>query len=361
MTFELLGIETTNRCNYTCTHCLRADIAPRKDLPQEVQSVIGPRNARRDIPLETIDKIIEQARPLHVKSVSLTGGEPTLHPEFAEIVGRFAKAGYTVNFLTNGTRWAKTFPIVERWRDSIGAVCFSIDGATEATMDRLREPGAFRTTMGAISVMRLRKLPFMMQLVICQDNLHELDQMAELACRVGAQIVSFCPVQPTLQTTYKRMNIPPKTWYAVKERIERMRQIYKIKVEYMASMFPNETSPWTSCNALTMNAIYVDYLGNVTFCCQLSQYADSQVKTDIIANLEQDDLLEAVSKYTAQVMEYHRIKRSKLEAGALSKVDRDFGCWYCFKHFSKVDFLRHFPDDPWAESVSEPRKLAIAG
>ncbi|KAA0231124.1 hypothetical protein EDS67_03480 [candidate division KSB1 bacterium] len=54
MAIEYIGLETTNRCNYACIHCLRADIAPRKDLPPDLQQAIGPRNPRRDIPLEPL-------------------------------------------------------------------------------------------------------------------------------------------------------------------------------------------------------------------------------------------------------------------------------------------------------------------
>lgn len=54
MAIEYIGLETTNRCNYACIHCLRADIAPRKDLPPDLQQAIGPRNPRRDIPLDPL-------------------------------------------------------------------------------------------------------------------------------------------------------------------------------------------------------------------------------------------------------------------------------------------------------------------
>jgi MoaA/NifB/PqqE/SkfB family radical SAM enzyme len=64
-----LALIVTTRCDYHCAHCLR-------DLSDE----------KVDFLLELLPKLLEQARPFGARHVGFTGGEPHLHPHFAELV-----------------------------------------------------------------------------------------------------------------------------------------------------------------------------------------------------------------------------------------------------------------------------------
>jgi MoaA/NifB/PqqE/SkfB family radical SAM enzyme len=348
MAIEYIGLETTNRCNYACVHCLRADIAPRKDLPPDLQHAIGPRNPRLDIPLEIVEKIIDEARPFNIPYVSFTGGEPTIHPQFKEIVRMFGEAGYQIMMVTNGTRFEKTYEAIRPYRDQLYGFYFSMDGATEKTMDAIREKNSFRRSLQAISVCKVKNLPFFMQMVITASNRHEIEDFALLASKLGARKATFGPVQPTLQTTYKQMNLPPQDWYEIKQQIVDLKRIYNVTIT-PAIGFPEE-SPWTKCDPLGMRALYIDYLGNLTFCCQLSDYGDGQVRTDIIANLAEVSLFDAYNKYVEMITSYQKEKLRRFKNSELAAGDA-FPCWYCSKYFKKVDWMKKFPDDPWYEDA----------
>lgn len=349
MAIESIGFEITNRCNYACVHCLRSDIAPRKDLPEDLQSVIGPVNSRLDIPLHLVDKLIDEARPLHIPAVSFTGGEPTLHRQFPQIVKKFYDAGYEIAMVTNGTRFEKTYQTINPYRDRFRGFCFSMDGATAETMDQIRQKGSFVKSLQAISVCRAKKLPFCIQMVITATNRHELEAMAILASKVESEQLYLIPLQPTLQTTYKQMNVAPEDWYKIKQEIEELNAVYKVSIEPFVA-FPNDDSPWVNCNALSMQAIYVDYRGNITFCCQLSEYADGDSMTDIIGNLEDNNLLDLYGDYVQMISSFQKEKLRKYKNGELTKLDA-FPCWYCAKHFKKLNWMKRFPDDPWHDDA----------
>jgi len=69
----------TDRCPRTCLHCLRDPAARATDLP-----------------LELFERALDQVGPLHgVSHVGLTGGEPLIHPQFAEVMGSIARRGFT--------------------------------------------------------------------------------------------------------------------------------------------------------------------------------------------------------------------------------------------------------------------------
>lgn len=349
MAIEYIGLETTNRCNYACIHCLRADIAPRKDLPPDLQHVLGPRNPRRDIPLELVDKIIDEARPFNIPYVSFTGGEPTLHPQFKEIVRMFGEAGYKIMMVTNGTHFEKTYEAISSYRDRLHGFYFSMDGATAETMDFIREKNSFRRSLQAISICRVKRLPFFMQMVVTACNRHEIEAFVRLASKLGASKATFAPVQPTLQTTHKRMNLAPQEWYEIKQEISELKKLYNITIT-PAIGFP-EDSPWTKCDSLKMRALYIDCLGNLTFCCQLSDYGDGHVRTDVIANLAEVSLFEAYSKYVAMIASYQQEKLRRFKNNELTDCDA-FPCWYCAKYFKKVDWMKRFPDDPWHQDAA---------
>jgi len=59
-------------CNLACRHCwITPSYQPDGGNGQFVK-------------LEYVDKAIREARPLGLRSIKLTGGEPTLHPRFGK-------------------------------------------------------------------------------------------------------------------------------------------------------------------------------------------------------------------------------------------------------------------------------------
>lgn len=74
-------------CNEFCRFC-----------PCSVQE----KKEKRRISLHEVDGIIRQLFVEKCREVTISGGEPTLHPDFVEILFRFQKAGMNVTVLTNG-------------------------------------------------------------------------------------------------------------------------------------------------------------------------------------------------------------------------------------------------------------------
>jgi len=78
------------RCNYDCTYC-----------PSSIHDNFSPHT---DINLleATVDKLCKLGKPLRI---SLTGGEPCVHPDIEDLLDYFKRKGiFWVNLTTNGTR-----------------------------------------------------------------------------------------------------------------------------------------------------------------------------------------------------------------------------------------------------------------
>ena len=82
-------IELTNRCNLSCRTCIR------NDWDVELGRMSG----------ETFERILDELRELSPKPtvVFLGMGEPLVHPDAAEMVGRVKELGARVELVTNGT------------------------------------------------------------------------------------------------------------------------------------------------------------------------------------------------------------------------------------------------------------------
>lgn len=83
------------RCNYDCTYCpssIHDNFSPHTDI---------------NILEATVDKLCELGKPLRI---SLTGGEPCVHPNIEDLLEYFKRKGvFWVNLTTNGTRQPKWY------------------------------------------------------------------------------------------------------------------------------------------------------------------------------------------------------------------------------------------------------------
>ncbi len=119
---NLLSI--TNQCNFHCPVCY-ADSGPTES-PSHLPPVEIARRAR-------------DMRRVGVKQVSLTGGEPTLHPDLPHIVRQLRRIGLRVLIATNGQRLAES-PEYARLlkRCGLWKVNLQLDTRDESVHEKMR-------------------------------------------------------------------------------------------------------------------------------------------------------------------------------------------------------------------------------
>lgn len=82
----LVWIEITRRCNLRCEHCF----------------VEGGPARNGEMPTSRILSLLDELAEMGIFSVIISGGEPTIHPDFLEIVLYAHRLGFTVSIATNG-------------------------------------------------------------------------------------------------------------------------------------------------------------------------------------------------------------------------------------------------------------------
>jgi len=323
-----LGIELTNRCNFVCKHCLRDERLPR-----------------RNISFKLIKKILKEAKVYGIKHIAFTGGEPTLHPEFEKIIKEVVTHGFTYHVVTNAWNFLDVLPILER--NGIGklkGLSFSIDSPREEVHDEIRAKGSYKRVMSAISACFLKKIPFSLQMTICNKNIDQLDEMALLASKLKAERLFFAFIQPTPGNVKEGLVPAPEEQTRVAAEIVRMAGVFSIGI-FLSPGF-DVPELMFQCRALRMSSLTVDFMGNLMFCCQLSGYAGGEANKDVIANLSKVSLFDAHKMLIDKIAEFQKDRVSLISSKSVGSLDR-FPCFYCAKYFDKLNWLKKDPKNPW--------------
>jgi len=164
--------ELTYGCNLACTHCLSS--SGRRD-PRELSTA-------------ECRAVIDELAAMQVFYVNLGGGEPTLRPDFWEIVDHAISRRVGVKFSTNGTRLDGPAARRIAATDYLD-VQISLDGASVAVNDKVRGPGSHAAALRAMdNLAAAGVLGFKLSVVVTRENVEELDAFAALAARYAAQL-----------------------------------------------------------------------------------------------------------------------------------------------------------------------------
>ena len=164
--------ELTFACNLACVHCLSSS---------------GRRDPRELTTAEAM-AVVDELHDLQVFYVNIGGGEPTIRPDFYEIVDYSVSRGVGVKFSTNGSTITAARAAQLTAADYVD-VQISIDGATASTNDAIRGDGSFAMARRAMDHLATAGFEqFKISVVVTRDNIAELDALASLADGYGAQL-----------------------------------------------------------------------------------------------------------------------------------------------------------------------------
>nr|WP_321401741.1 radical SAM protein [uncultured Desulfobacter sp.] len=114
----------------------------------------------------------------------LLGGEPTLHPDLAAVVGMAGDMGFkSITIDTNGFLFHDILDKITP--DQIDFFSFSLDGVTKETNDAIRGEGCFDAVMSGISRAVKKGFTCSMIYTVSEKNIHEVSKLPELVKDLG--------------------------------------------------------------------------------------------------------------------------------------------------------------------------------
>lgn len=164
--------EWTYACNLSCAHCLSS--SGRRD-PLELST-------------DEIRSVIDELQRMQVFYVNVGGGEPTVRPDFWDLLDYAIAHQVGVKFSTNGVRLSPRRARRLAATDYVD-VQISLDGATRAVNDAVRGPGSYDMAVRAMENLADAGFrDFKISVVMTRHNVAQLDDFAVLADRYGAQL-----------------------------------------------------------------------------------------------------------------------------------------------------------------------------
>ena len=169
--------EITRRCNLKCEYCYNNS---RSDFSSELSK-------------EQIIRTVDELYRLGTFEIRLTGGEPTLHPDFFEIVEYIEKKGFFISLATNGL-WNDEM-IHKVKNTSIKIVIISLDGP-EDYHDSVRGKGTFEAARNTIlRLSNSKQISIKINTVLCKENEKYIEDIINIADSLGVQAVNFAPLR----------------------------------------------------------------------------------------------------------------------------------------------------------------------
>ncbi len=172
---QSVGVEITSRCNLTCLHCFN-------------RSGVG---KTQELSLADVVYLFDQMQVWGNTQVRISGGEPTLHPEFPAIINAAVSHGLSVSLNTN----ALYAPRLQQQLVGLAIDSFlvSLDGL-QATNDRVRGVGVFDRVVSSIRWLRQLGRQVMIGTHLNQSNLADIEGLIRLAAELGVDI-KFAPLR----------------------------------------------------------------------------------------------------------------------------------------------------------------------
>jgi len=322
-----LSVELANICNLHCSYCFRSE--------DNLYS-----HHAEFFPLELLRRIIDEARAAaQITRVNFTGGEPTLHPQFSQILETVGAAGLQASFVTNGWHFERTWPALTANRKAVSHVAFSLDGVDRETHDGWRGNGSFDRLIRAFSRCYIAQLPFAIKIVVRRDLVDQLERIAIFAARMGAAALNFVHVMPTSSQFESNVALTREEQRAAEEEIAILARIFKMKIGIDVGYY-NIDEQRAPCSPLAGTSMNIDYRGRLSLCCNLSGFRNAAAESDVVADLNVESFSSALPKLRALAAAQLEKRRTALvtlrSRGAAPDLYIGSPCLFCLQSYGKI-------------------------
>lgn len=326
-------IDILNFCNFSCRHCLVAK--PAKPVFMEK---------------EMFSDLMRELRSLGFRYAGITGsGEISLHPQLEDIFMILAENTIDFEILTNGYLFKdRIFPLIRspQIHKRIRLVGFSLDSAIEEKHDRNRKEGSFRRIIEAIGICRLLGIPCYIKTAVTNDNKDELRDILLFTSGLNVVSQSFLFIQPTRRLIEEKLIPDPEEIYRLFVQLAGWQPIFpRLKIEAF-----NTANDIFTCNAFFKFG--VDEEGNYLFCNNLSNVgrsAGSYKGKECLGRIKEFPLTDLIVRhlnFLPDVLKWRFERKDLIKKTPLSL------CNWCFFQFGKFDWLKEYPDSPWARYLT---------
>lgn len=240
-TFEL-----TPFCNFNCVMCyvhLTKDAAEKQGKIMSAEDWLG---------------IAREAKEMGTLYVTLTGGEPFLHPEFWKIYGELNKMGFLINILSNGSMIDKA--VMEKFREygMPFSVKLTLYGASNETYKKVcGSADGFTRISKAIDLLKESGVPLKLTSTTVRENADDLQKIYAFAKEKGVALQHTVSV---VKSSRGAVNTVEKSRFALSDFPDEL-----TLEELEKTKFPPMKSPFAWCAGYG-SSMWITWHGHLQLC-----------------------------------------------------------------------------------------------
>ncbi|TDB92917.1 radical SAM protein [Micromonospora fluostatini] len=240
-------VQITERCNLHCAHCFVSSTAVGADL------TLG----------DFVDRVLPRLMRARVERVTLTGGEPFVHPDVLAMCRAVIDQGLPVGICTNATQTSDADVAALAGMGGVH-VNVSFDGFRAASHGRFRgDRSSFDTTVA--TTRKLAEAGLLKGLLSTPNALTRPQEFADLcafAVEVGAEYVLMNPLSSFGRGVKSRGRLAATT--DAMTAIRAVTDRFADQLDLVRIRFPNDALPLGGCDAGKLIYVFVD--GQVAVC-----------------------------------------------------------------------------------------------
>lgn len=149
---------------------------------------------RNELATQEWIRVLREARELGACQLGLSGGEPLVRRDLEELVDESHHLGYYSNLITSavGMDEARVAALREAGLDHIQV---SFQSTDQALNDYMAGTDAYEHKVAMAQAVKAHGFPMVLCFVIYRDNIDRIEEMVELAARLGADYVELATTQ----------------------------------------------------------------------------------------------------------------------------------------------------------------------
>lgn len=314
-----LVLMLTDVCNLECVHCFKSN------------------QSHAETPFEAIETALSGMKRIFGKvHVSMSGGEPTLHRRFEDILRLLESQSQVYHLVTNGFNFKRrTLPLLRKYGRTLECVAFSLDGANAEAHDRIRGEGSFERVMDAIARCREHGIGTRICCTLNKWNLNQIDPLRRLAQNLcitnGVYLWTAIPT-PKLVAQEAMLDAADRAY------LRHRQEALACEGVYLIGDLRRMDDQYTMCEALSLRQITLDSDGNLSLCCNLTHYAGETSRRDVLGSALDADMSTLIDRHIDASANY--IKAMLRDLNGIKDGDpHAYACTHCARHHGKLDWL----------------------
>ena len=244
MKYSRLKISITNVCNLQCKHCYLNE------------------NNYVFLNVNRIKELLRQGKELGVEIIDITGGEPTTHPNFVEIIDYAKKLEFQkINVSTNGIIINQDYKILDALIKGNVECHISLDAINNEKLNLIRGNNVFLKLEESFEILKKNKVNFTIRYSLNKLNYKDVASMIEYGEKLGVNI-SIGATQ-LVGHADKKLILNNEEFDEVRKIIKKYKNNVKIQIEECFTEY-------CPCDGGFIDILSINHFGNSVECLMMS-------------------------------------------------------------------------------------------